>query len=597
MTTWQYLWSIMRYRGWLYWLTVALYIVEYCLFLVPALIAREILNALSGGTEAGLNVETLLALLVVSEAAKMASFYGILAAETTYYHSVFSLVRHNLFARLLQRPGAAALPISGGETVSRFRDDVGTIQDFLSASYNLCAYAAYAAIALTIMLRINAPITLTVFGPLVLIMLIANQGRKRIAHYRQATRAATEEVTGALGEMFGAVQLIKVSGAEPQLMAHFQRLNLARRRAALKDRMFGELLNSVYSNMSTLGAGLILLLAGQAMSAGTFTAGDFVLFVFVLDWVAGFSSSVGRMISVWPQVGVSWARLVELMQGAAPEKLVEHHSLYPRGQAPPLPLAVRTEADRLETLEAAGLTYRYPGSGQGIQDIHLRLKRGSFTVVAGRIGSGKTTLLRALLGLLPASGAIYWNGQPVEDPAAFFAPPHSAYTPQTPRLFSDTLRENILLGLPEQNGHLTAAAYAAVLEQDLAMLEHGLETVIGPRGVRLSGGQVQRSAAARMFIREPELLVFDDLSSALDVETEQALWQRLFERPETTCLVVSHRQAALRRADQIIVLKDGLVEAQGTLADLLASCEEMRRLWQGEPGFGKSQPGILNNKS
>ena len=133
-------------------------------------------------------------------------------------------------------------------------------------------------------------------------------------------------------------------------------------------------------------------------------------------------------------------------------------------------------------------------------------------------------------------------------------------------------------------GDLQGAMRSAVLEEDVETLERGLDTLVNPRGVKLSGGQVQRTAAARMFVREPELLVFDDLSSALDVETEQQMWERLDAQGDATCLVVSHRRAVFRRADNIIVLKDGRVEAEGKLEDLLQTSEEMLRLWRGNVG-------------
>src|SRR5687768_18364167 len=106
--------------------------------------------------------------------------------------------------------------------------------------------------------------------------------------------------------------------------------------------------------------------------------------------------------------------------------------------------------------------------------------------------------------------------------------------------------------------------------------------MVGARGVKLSGGQAQRTSAARMFIREPELLVFDDLSSALDVETERQLWERIFAYDKVTCLVVSHRRPLLRRADHIIVMKDGRVESEGVLDTLLEMSPEMQELWKQE---------------
>ena len=581
LPAWRVILSMLLFRPW-YWFVdlLAVSLLRLAWHVGPGLILQAFFNLLSGEAQAGLTIWTILAALGALLVARVVGEYGFVYADVPLFADVSTLLRKNLLKHILRRPGAAPLPDSPGEAVSRFRDDVMEIPLFVILINDILIGILIIAVSILLLLRISVPITLVALAPVVLVGLIANAATRRIEHYRRASRQAAGQVTGFIGELFGAVQAVKVATAEGSVIAHFNRLNDERSQLTVREKLFDAVLESIWRNTGSLGTGMVLVLSGQAMRSGTFSVGDLALFVYLLQSMSDLTTFGGMLAARYRQLNVSVERMTRLMAGGPPGALVEHSPVDLEGPLPAVGYPQITPADRLETLSVQGLSYRYPGTTNGIEDIELHLQRGTLTVVTGRIGSGKTTLLRVLLGLLPKDrGEVRWNGDLVADAGRFFIPPRAAYTAQAPRLFSSTLRDNILLGLQKDETALRQALSLAVMEGDIAGMEDGLETLVGPRGVRLSGGQAQRTAAARMLVRQAELLVFDDLSSALDVETEALLWERLLAQGDATYLVISHRRPVLRRAGQIIVLKGGKVEATGRLEELLESSEEMRQLW------------------
>lgn len=581
MKTWQLLGALVRRAPWLCLLILLLQFPRRLIRLVPGLVIKAIFDLLAAGSTIGWDFWGLIALLVGVALARATLLVGTMAAERFPIQRSLTLLRTNLLREILRQPGAARLPMPVGDAVNRLMHDPYTISFTLVMITYSIGVAAETFVALGIMASINLQLTIVAVLPVFIASWALQLASGRVAAYARQGRDAAGQVQAYLGELFGAVQAIQAVGAERAVLARLNSLGVARRRSAIRERLFADgILGLFSSGGASMATGAILLIGGDALRGGSFSVGDFALFVYYLTLVEDFVGLLIGEIVRYQQAGVAQERLLSLVAGAAPQTLVQ--PLQPGEPVTP-PTPARTSSLSSDLLVARQLHYTYPGSERGIHGVNLRVKRGQLVVITGQIGSGKTTLLRLLLGLLPCdAGKIEWNGVPVTDPTGFFGPPRTAYTPQVPQLFSITVRDNILLGLPPDTLSLNQAVKQAALEPDIATLEHSLDTLVGPCGMKLSGGQVQRTAAARMLVRRPELLVVDDLSSALDVETEQQLWQRLRAPGEaqTACLAVSHRHGLLRRADHIVLLENGVVAAEGTAEQLLRTSTLFRRLWQ-----------------
>jgi ATP-binding cassette, subfamily B, bacterial len=395
-------------------------------------------------------------------------------------------------------------------------------------------------------------------GTMVLSGLAATLFGPRLERAAKRTVAARAAFATALVSSLSAARTVKLAGATEPVLAHLARLDGRR-----SDRQRQEIAIQVWARSTpSIVSGLLPIAAWALYLDGRLTAAATLIAVATLGAARWFAWTTASLVSQLPSARV-WTRRTVAMTGEAAYSAEVPGVDLAAGTAPAPPTAPRNP---LRHLELRGFSAVHEDGTLGAKDVDLDVERGQLVLVVGPVGSGKSSLLRALAGIVHHTGSLRWNGTPVDEPEVFLRPNQVGYVAQLPRVLSGTVADNIALG------HEIDAADAvstAQLEHDLRAAGGGLSLLIGHKGTRLSGGQLQRLALARALAPRTELLIADDVSSALDVTTELALWQALRSHGVTVVGSTSKR-AALAQADRVVILIGGRVQDQGTWPDLQA---------------------------
>jgi len=455
-----------------------------------------------------------------------------------------------------------------GQLMSRATVDLQSVRFFLGYGLIFIIQSALTLLlAAGAMLVVNPGLAALALWPVPFVIAVAARYGRRSRPALQEVQQRIAELTAAAEENISGVRVVKAFAREEHQLGRFRHSAARVFEQSMTSTRLRAFYNPFIGFLPNLGLAAILLFGGRAVINGSLSQGDFVAFYAYVLMLIGPMRTLGVALGMAQRATASGARVFQLLDR-------DPRLTVPPG-APPLPPG----AGRVEL---RGVTLRYEGAHEpALRDLDLVVEAGSTVALVGGTGSGKTSLAALVPRLYDATeGQVLIDGADVRTVDTTSLRRAVALVTDDPFLFSATVHDNIAYARPEATrAEVETAARRAQAHDFISELPRGYDTLIGERGLTVSGGQRQRLAIARALLADPRILILDDATSSVDATTEREIKQALREAMAgRTTFVIAHRLSTIALADEIVVLEGGRIIAHGGHEELLRSSELYRAI-------------------